>query len=274
MRRPRGNAERWLARQSGAGGFAAALDPPEKIRGLDWAARQIATTADADRLYVSNRFQTSAFEIKSGKRLWQSSVGGEHGETHEWTLTPMRPLALENRVFVRRLTRGSGTGGARQGKRPRAVAHAGRCDRRFRSGMEWRPAGGRGGGACRLGLGIQLYGLRSADRRAGAQQRLAVLHNSWFESRVCQFSAVQENYLMLAGGTVVCCDPLGKVRWVRRQEWLAPQVDHDWGRQYQQPALVVGDKLLVTQPGVEAVECLDLSTGVCAGASRCRAFTA
>jgi outer membrane protein assembly factor BamB len=259
----RGNTERWLTRQSGEGGFAAVLDPPEKTRGLDWAARQLATAADADRVYVSNRFQTSAFEVKTGKRVWQSSIGGEHGPTHEWTLTPMRPLPLENRVFVRRLTHAG----------PELVA----LDKAT-GVVQWRTPGDVIVASDPVWNGDRLVAIVAAhvgpqweftitafDLQTGArsgQERLAALRDSWFETRVCQLAAVQENYVVVLGATVVCCDSLGKVRWVRRQEWLPPHEDHDWGRQYQEPALVAGDRLLVTQPGVEAVECLDVGTGM------------
>ena len=70
-----------------------------------------------------------------------------------------------------------------------------------------------------------------------------------------------DNFVAVMAGTVLCCDSAGKLRWVRRQEWLTPREDRDWGRQYQQPPLVAGDRLLVTQPGVAAVECLDPDSG-------------
>ncbi len=60
---------------------------------------------------------------------------------------------------------------------------------------------------------------------------------------------------------MIGCDLSGKPLWARRQEWLPPAVDPDWGRQYQAPPLVDGERLFVTQPGVLAVECLDLRSG-------------
>ena len=49
--------------------------------------------------YVSNRFQVAAFDLKEGRRTWQSGVGGEHARTHDWTLTPMRPLVVGDRLY-------------------------------------------------------------------------------------------------------------------------------------------------------------------------------
>ena len=151
-----------------------------------------------------NQIGQTALAKQRRRRTWRDPRVDAHADASA--------RAGKSRVRPPADARGSATGRARQGKRPRAVAHAERCDRRFRSGMEWRPAGGRRGG--HVGPDWE-FNFTAFDLQTGAraaEQRLAVLHNSWFESRVCQFSAVQENYLMLAGGTVVCCDPLGKVR--------------------------------------------------------------
>ena len=74
-------------------------------RGIDWPARQLAFAVEGDTAYVSNRFQVAAFDLKEGRRTWQSAVGGEHARTHNWTLTPMRPLVVGERLFVRRLVK-------------------------------------------------------------------------------------------------------------------------------------------------------------------------
>ena len=65
----------------------------------------MAFAVDGDLAYVSNRFQVAAFDLKNGKRLWQTAVGGEHAKTHDWTLTPMKPLIVGDRIFVRRLVK-------------------------------------------------------------------------------------------------------------------------------------------------------------------------
>jgi hypothetical protein len=48
---------------------------------------------------------------------------------------------------------------------------------------------------------------------------------------------------------------------VRRQEWIPPQDDRDWARQYQAPPVVWQDRLFVTQPCVASVESLDAESG-------------
>ncbi len=72
---------------------------------IDWPAWQCATAVAGDRWIISNRFQVSAFNIKSGQYEWRAMLGGEQASAHDWPLSPMRPLVTAERVFVRRLTK-------------------------------------------------------------------------------------------------------------------------------------------------------------------------
>ncbi|HEY2148057.1 MAG TPA: PQQ-binding-like beta-propeller repeat protein, partial [Pirellulales bacterium] len=94
-----------------------------------------------------------------------------------------------------------------------------------------------------------------------AQERLATLRENWWQQRTCQLTALKDTLVAVFGGTVLCCDRTGKTLWVRRQEWIPPQDDRDWARQYQAPPLAWQDHLIVSQPGVAAVECLDAESG-------------
>ena len=100
-----------------------------------------------------------------------------------------------------------------------------------------------------------------ADGTIRRTQSIAAMNESWWSQRTCQLTQVDENLVAVLCGAVVCCDLSGKPRWTRRQEWLSPVEDHDWGRQSQTPPLVSGSKLLVTEPGVAAIECIDLHGG-------------
>ncbi len=105
----RGNSVVWQSNRVGPAGWNAQPQPRETRRELDWAARQLATARDDARLYVSNRFQVIAYDLKTGSRQWQTPVPDPakrdpNLRTHDWTLTPMRPLPVARRVFVRRLT--------------------------------------------------------------------------------------------------------------------------------------------------------------------------
>ena len=94
-----------------------------------------------------------------------------------------------------------------------------------------------------------------------AMERLATLRSTWWQERTCQLAAVKGSLVAVFGGTVLSCDRTGKIAWVRRQEWISPQDDRDWARQYQAPPLAWHDRLYVTQPGVADVECIDAESG-------------
>ncbi len=258
---PRGNSLRWL-RPIAVTGTSSSVDSPVINTSLDWVARQLATAADADRLYVSNRFQVSAYEMKSGHRLWRTELGGDHDRTHDWTLVPMRPLPIGPRVFVRRLTR----------------THPELAALESASGaVKWRSSPTLIVVSDPVWLGDELAAISAArvedqtvfsltvfDPADGAIRRtqpIAAMHEAWWSERTCQLTQAGDDLVAVLCGAVVCCDLSGKPRWTRRQEWLSPTEDHDWGRQSQTPPLVAGSKLLVTQPGVAAIECIDLHGG-------------
>ena len=196
-----------------------------------------------DRLYVSNRFQVSAYEMKSGHRVWRTELGGEHDRTHDWTLVPMRPLPVGPRLFVRRLTRNASRAcrrwkppaGAVKWRSPPAL------DRRVRSGlaraMKWRRFRPHGS---TMQTVFSLTVFDPADGSVRRTQPIAAMHETWWSERTCQLTQAGDDLVAVLCGAVVCCDVSGKPRWARRQEWLSPTEDHDWGRQSQTPPLVVG----------------------------------
>ena len=82
----------------------------------------------------------------------------------------------------------------------------------------------------------------------------------------CQAVVADDKILATVGGTVLCCELPGRVRWLRRGVWIAPRGRslNDWRPwlvQVHTPPLVAGDRVYVTQPGTWCVECLDLQTG-------------
>jgi outer membrane protein assembly factor BamB len=231
-------------------------------RGIDWAARQLAYVVDGRMAYVSNRFQVAAFDLDDGKRIWASGVGGEHARTHDWTLTSMRPVVVGDRLFARRLVK-TGPELAALEKGDGHVVWRTRTGLLVVSDPLWVE---HGLVALTLSHSDQqsiLY-LSTFDQANGvvvAQERLATLRETWWQHRTCQLSAVKDGLVAVFGGTVLSCDYAGKLRWVRRQEWISPQDDHDWARQVQAPPVVWHDRLFVTQPGVAAVECVDIDSG-------------
>ncbi len=174
----------------------------------------------------------------------------------------MRPLAIESRVFVRRLTR----------------SHVELAALDSANGaVQWRTSpmltvvsdpiwlGDEIGAICAArGEGQTVFSLAEFDPSDGSLRRsqpIAAMQNSWWSERTCQLTRAGDDLVAVLCGAVVCCDITGKPRWIRRQQWIPPEADPNWGRQWQSPPLVTGSKLFVTQPGVFSEDCIDLQSG-------------
>ncbi|HEY2148439.1 MAG TPA: PQQ-binding-like beta-propeller repeat protein, partial [Pirellulales bacterium] len=232
------------------------------VRGIDWAGRQLVVAVDGDTAFVSNRFEVAAFNLKEGKRSWVTGVGGEHAHTHDWTLTPMRPTVAGKRIFVRRLVKTNPELAALE-KSDGRLLWSTRKGLFVVSDPLWVDHNLIALTLSYSGGGGILY-LSTFDPASGditAQERLATIRENWWQQRTCQLTALKDTLVAVFGGTVLCCDRTGKTLWVRRQEWIPPQDDRDWARQYQAPPLAWQDHLIVSQPGVAAVECLDAESG-------------
>jgi hypothetical protein len=93
------------------------------------------------------------------------------------------------------------------------------------------------------------------------QELLRLREPSWNARRVCQAVVVDDAVVAVLGGCVVCADLTGGVRWVRRQLNLPPDEDLTWGGQHHEPPLVYKNRLILAQPGVPTLECVDPDTG-------------
>jgi outer membrane protein assembly factor BamB len=83
----------------------------------------------------------------------------------------------------------------------------------------------------------------------------------WDRQLGCQAAVVGSRIVAVCGGTAFCCDFTGRPLWVRRQLWIPPAQAPAANEQTPNVPLVIGNRLFVTQPGVFAVECLNLDTG-------------
>lgn len=241
------------------------LNPGNPLSGdVDWAARQTGCTVNGKMLYVSNRFQVSAYSLVTGKQHWSVPMGKEPGPTHSWGLVAMQPVVVGDRLFVRRLTK---TG-------PELV-----CFNAVNGKIRWTSSANINLASDPLILQDRLYvftvatpledGLLSLDLslvnpltgEVISQQPVIQLRNLWDRQLNCQAAVVGARLVAVVGGTVLCCDFTGKPLWVRRQIWIPPTQAPAGNEQSESAPLVLGNRLFVSQPGVFAVVCLDLDTG-------------
>jgi outer membrane protein assembly factor BamB len=239
--------------------------PPEvDIRNVDWGARQLACQVAGDLLYVSNRLQIACYNLETVRRLWvQVFPNAGYGSTN-WPLLAFRPVVTADRIFIRRLQK-NGPGLC--------------CLDAISSKERWSTDPNLV--ACSDPLLIQgrLYCFTTAslpqdrswnleltalDPRTGdvaLQTQVLELQGAGDQVPACQVTFSDTQLVGAIGGAVFSCDLTGRPLWLRQQTWIPAAADTRTGEQdYGLPA-VVGNRVIVIQPGVLDLACLDAETG-------------
>lgn len=234
--------------------------------GFDWGARQIAVVVTGGRMIVNNQVRQIAFDLNTGGVRWQKQRDLNDRQP-QWSQAPMWPVVDHGRIFVRRLS----------DKGPELACLDGND-----GNLLWStsPAGPLVCDPLLVGqelvsftasedLGWKLsLELVAFDPETGELRRrvpVARFHDHWSGAVACRAVAVDGEIIATVGGTALCCDLSGRLRWIRRQIWTPPPKDlaHavSWLKQVHRVPLVVDDRIWATQPGVWAVECIELDTG-------------
>jgi len=235
-------------------------------RGLDWAGRLTAVLVTGSQMIVNNRIEQVALDLGSGRQQWAQRSAAD--ENHlRWPLEPLQPLSLKGRILARRLTN---TG-------PELVCLEG-GDGRVR--WTFRPDDGivsdpllvedglfvlgadHGAGSTLL----YLFGLHPDAGSVRSRVLVAEFRDLWRKQFPCQAAVVGDRIVTTAGGCVVCCDTAGRVHWIRRQVWVPPpgleyHSARPWLDAVHPAPLPSGDCVLVTQPGVWEIECVEVHSG-------------
>lgn len=234
---------------------------------VPWVDRQLAAVLDGDTLYVSNRFQVGAYNLANGQRLWQSAPGpgAKVQQSQNWPLVPMRPLVTAERIYVRQLLQRTAPWMA--------------CLERATGKTLWTQPLGEHEYLVSDPIWIQgqLVALTLlADERSGSlrwtvfdpdsgvireQRELVRLRPSWLFRRCCEITPHESGLIIVLGGAMVGCTASGEVRWVRTQTMLPSEEDPTWVQQLFQRPIIREDRVLIAQPGVATVDCLERSTG-------------
>ncbi len=251
------------------------------VHHVDWANRQLAVALDGQHVYVSNRFQVAAYDRGSGQRKWHSpQLPGRVRRAHDWSLTAMRPVLRGDRIFARQLYGDTTSLVCLDKANGQPVWNA---DHRQNIDIISDP----------LFIHDQLVCLTLArtsdlesvvrftrfDAETGTvwdESDLVTLRNAWQRRQVGEVQLVHDHLIAVLGGVVLCCEADGRVRWVSRQILLPADEQADWVTQTFAPPLVVdgetidagregspasGSRIIVAEPGVLALQCLDASTG-------------
>ena len=236
----------------------------------DTFARRIAVVVTPWQMIVADPVVLSAFDLQSGERTWSLSRKLKESAA-SWPAVPMRPVVAGGQVFARRLT---DTG-------PEMAAFIAvdgtpmwnscpddyvACDPLL-IGQDLLVTTVRR----RPGRGVLALALVALDLRSGRVRQktpLAEFRRGGDDDSLLmvQAAAADGRIVITADGCVICCDPAGRVQWIRRQMRIPTSQQWgvgsgQWAVRHEPPTLADG-LVFATQPGVWSVECLDLQTGL------------
>ena len=234
---------------------------------VDWAGQQLAWVVHNGRLIVSNRFQLAAFDMQGGQRVWQTTAfeGKRVMRSRDWGLIPMRPLVAGTKIFARMLYGDGPSLGCWDSNNGNRLWVAEPPAGVWIASDPWLDQGRvRAFSIQRLDGPEATLRLATFDATTGEmteQTDVAQLRVSWFARYCCEVSVADDTLLAVIGGAVIACDRDGRVQWVRREVVLPTEEDADWVGQSFQPPVVREGRAYVSQPGVRAVDCLEIDTG-------------
>jgi len=238
---------------------------PWTPRPEDWTARQTAIAAAGDRLVVANRFQVWCFGLGPSASQWTYAPKSSPASAYAWPMVPMRPKIVGRRVLVRLFG---------EKERPQIVCldlESGKpvwttryggdllCDPEIVQGRVVALAADLADNQPFWPLMVASFD--PEDGTLLESRWLADLRREWQQHRACQMTVAGGKLLATVGGATVCCDLLERVDWVRQSAWTPAANDPDAVGLSHEPPRVAGQRVVVAQPGVYAVECVDLSSG-------------
>jgi len=231
----------------------------------DWPGRQLAVVSDDQRLYVSNRFQLTAYNLADGRKSWSVQLGGEQGEAHHWPSVAARPLIVGDRLLVRRFLNVGPELVSLETQTGKIVWRA-RPEKYVASDPVWMrqrvfvlttavPES--------KTVQLDLTCLHPETGAVISRKPVIRLRDVWQQRPTCSLQRIADHLLCFAGNAMLCCDAMGQVEWARRspfvprsfqerpdfQDVVDPLFDRESGQMF------------VSQPGVSAVSCLDPVSG-------------
>jgi outer membrane protein assembly factor BamB len=232
---------------------------PYEFREVDWTWRNLVVEATDDWMLAADRARITAFDLAGGKIRWDLRLG------NGWSPSPVRPLVLGPRVFVRAAMAPNQAGvGCLDGKTGQKIWFC-NCGGTAASDPFW--CRGRlfvltlGPAAGEFVTPLCLVELYPETGDMLARQQILEMSQRDKMPVECQVSWAGNRLIVLVAGSVISIDLNGHVNWLRQETILPSAIDPTFVQQYYQPAICSGDSLFVELPGSCAVDCLSAETG-------------
>ncbi len=270
--------------------------------GLGGVDRRFAAVVSGQQMIVTDQVQQTAIDLKTGAIGWRQKKPAPPAPPEEpdkkaarqakqakekekekdkkppppadfrWSLAAMTPTVDRQRIYVRRLSdqqselvcldAASGKpvwSGEAAGS---AISNVLLIGQNLFAITARQPFNGQ--------LDVALVGFDPGTGQVRSQAALADFHDYCNRVLHCRAVAVADKVIASLGGTVICAELPGRVRWLRRQLFAPPPYAASpdeakrsllWHQQMPSPPLVSDGRVYVTQPGVWAVECLNVDNG-------------
>lgn len=250
----------------------------------DWVALGLTATATDKLLILSTRWQISALTLERGEKSWTQQTQTQNSSPALAMWAPFTPLVTADRLFVRRLVP-QGTPGLtcldlKNGQTiwstvPRlyAASDPWLCDRavlaltleaspRFTDARVPDPPNPwRMDRKLRRNLLLQLTKFSPDSGTIITQTPLLRFRDSGGLLPSCRVALFENNMVATVFGVTICTDLGGRTQWVQRRPWTPAEREGQRLREYHPVPLVQGNRIIVFQPRVEHLQCLDIETG-------------
>ncbi|MBI1347140.1 PQQ-binding-like beta-propeller repeat protein [bacterium] len=231
----------------------------------DAFGRQFAIASDQQQLYLSNRFQITAYNKSTGQTVWARGVDQDQGEAHAFAFVPMVPVVYGQQLLARRLTKGgielaslqTTDGQVQWTMQPGEKSHV-LSDPLVIGKTVWVLTGVPGDQDHWEVLWTQIDPSRG---EVITSVPLTRLRPAWDQELPVSVAHDGLDLVANIGNLVLKFDLAGQVQWLWRELWLPPKIDPLEHNQRVTPPIIQDNRVYLSPFNSRRVVCLDLAMG-------------